>query len=137
MRPLDQAAPLEKSLSIILIVVLAMLTVAAIYVHSPIALFLSIPAFFYPVIFLGDLYFWMRNFGMNLDPHAPLSSSVKPFVPPILGEGMVGQFRTIASWEIGLWLSILASILIIVGLYYHRKAYKPLLEADYRGEAAG
>ncbi|MBN2366847.1 MAG: cytochrome C [Calditrichaeota bacterium] len=129
MRPLEEAAPLERTLSIVLIVVIALLTLSAIYIHSPIALFLSIPAFGYPLIFLGDLYFWMWNFGTNLDPRAPLSSSVKPFVPPLLGEGKVGQFKTVASWDIGLYLSIIASILIVIGLYYHRKVYKPLMEA--------
>jgi len=46
----------------------------------------------------------MWNFGTNLDPRAPLSNAIEPFVPPLLGEGKVGQFKTIASWEIGLWV---------------------------------
>lgn len=132
MRPLKEAAVLERSASLILITALVLLIFASIYTHSPFALFLVIPSIFYPVIFLGDMYFWMHNFGMNLNPHAPLSSSVKPFVPPILGEGLVGQFRTIATWEIGLILSIAASVLMIVGLFYHRKAYKPLMEMELK-----
>lgn len=132
MRPLDEAATLERSLSIFIIIVIALLTLAAIYIHSPIALFLSIPAAGFPLIFLGDLYYWMRNFGTNLNPKAPLSSSVKPFVPPLLGEGNVGQFKTVATWSIGLYLAIAASILIIIGLYFHRKAYKPLMEAQFK-----
>jgi hypothetical protein len=109
-----------------------LLALGSIYTHSPFALFLVIPSVFYPVIFLGDMYFWMHNFGMNLNPHAPLSSAVKPFVPPLLGEGLVGQFKTIATWEIGLILSIIASVLMIVGLFFHRKAYKPLLEKELK-----
>ncbi len=136
MRPLEEAAQLERSLSIILIVAMALLVAGAIYVHSPWAAVLSLPALLYPLIFLADLYYWLWNFGTNLDPRAPLSSSVKPFVPPLLGEGRVGQFRVVAIWDIGLWLAILASILIIVGLYYHRKAYKPFYEAYVRGELA-
>jgi hypothetical protein len=69
---------------------------------------------------------------MNLDPRAPLSSSVKPFVPPILGEGLVGQFKTIAEWEIGLIFSIISSLLIIAALFFHRKAYKPLMEMEFK-----
>lgn len=129
MRSMKDAAPLERSLSIFIIIGVVLLVIAAIYIHSPIAAFFSFPALFFPVIFLGDLYFWMRNFGLNLDPRAPLSGAIKPFVPPILGTGAVGQFRTVATWDIGLYLSILASILIVVGLYYHRKAYKPLMDA--------
>ncbi len=134
MRSMKDAAPLERSLSIIMIAGIVLLAVGAIYIHSPVAAFFSFPAFLFPAIFLGDLYFWMRNFGLNLDPKAPLSSSVKPFVPPILGTGMVGQFKTVATWDIGLYLALLASLLIVVGLYYHRKAYKPLLEARLKGK---
>jgi copper chaperone NosL len=108
MRSLKEAAELERSLSIIMILALALLVVGSIYTHSPFALILTIPAIMYPVIFLADLYFWMQNFGMNLNPHAPLSSAVKPFVPPLLGEGLVGQFKTIATWEAGLFMSIAA-----------------------------
>jgi hypothetical protein len=132
MKPLGDAAPLERSLSVFIIAGIVLLAIGAIYVHSPIALFLSIPAILYPVFFLGDLYFWLWNFGMNLDKRAPLSGAIKPFVPPLLGEGKIGQFRTVASWEIGLYLSIVASILILVGLYFHRKAYKPLIEAKFK-----
>jgi copper chaperone NosL len=134
MRSMEDAAAIERTLSIIMIFGIGLLAVAAIYVHSPMAVFFSFPAFLFPVIFLGDLYFWLWNFGTNLDPKAPLSSSVKPFVPPLLGEGNVGQFKTVASWDIGLIIAILASILIIVGLYFHRNAYKPLLEAHFESK---
>ncbi len=134
MRSLKEAAELERSASVILIAALVLLVLGSIYTHSPFALVLVIPAVLYPVIFLGDMYFWMHNFGMNLDPHAPLSTSVKPFVPPIIGEGLVGQFKTIASWEIGLIFSIIASVLIIAGLYFHRRAYKPLLDMEFKTE---
>lgn len=132
MRPLKEAAEFERSLSIIMIAAIVLLVLGSIYTHSPFALFLAVPAIFYPFIFLGDLYFWMHQFGTNLDPRAPLSSSIKPFVPPLIGEGFVGQFKTIASWEIGLILSFIASALIIVGLYFHRKAYKPLMEMQFK-----
>lgn len=128
MKPLGEAAPLERSLSIYAIIGIALLTLGAIYVHSPVVLFLSIPALLYPAFFLADLYFWMWNFGMNLDQRAPLSGSIKPFVPPLLGEGKIGQFKTVATWETGLYLAIVSSILILAGLYFHRRAYKPLME---------
>lgn len=134
MRSMEDAAPLERTLSILMIIGIGLLAVAAIYFHSPVAVFFSLPAFLFPAIFLGDLYFWLWDFGTNLDPHAPLSSSVKPFVPPLLGEGNVGQFKTVATWDIGLIIAILASILILIGLYFHRKAYKPLVEARYHSD---
>ncbi len=127
MKPMGEAAVLERTLSVIMIVGLVLLILGTVFVHSPFALFLCIPAIFYPLFFLGDLYFWMRTFGMNLDSNAPLSNAIEPFVPPILGESKIAQFSTVATWEIGLYMSIAASILIVIGLYYHRKAYKPLL----------
>jgi hypothetical protein len=127
MKPLGEAAVLERTLSVFIIIGIALLIAGAVYVHSPFALFLCIPAVFYPAFFLGDLYFWMRSFGMNLDKRAPLSGAIKPFVPPLLGEGKIAQFATTATWETGLYMSIAASVLILVGLYFHRKAYKPLL----------
>lgn len=134
MKSMKEAAPLERSLSIFLIAGVILLAVATIYVHSPIALFLTIPAILYPAFFLGDLYFWLRYFGTNLSPYAPLSGAVKSFVPPILGDSTIANFKTTATWEIGLFLSIAASIIIIAGLYFHRKAYKPLIDSRFKNE---
>jgi hypothetical protein len=128
MRPLGEAAQLERSLSFILISVTALLVVGAIIIHTKWAALLALPALLFPAIFLGDMYFWLRNFGLNLDPTAALSSAIEPFVPPILGEGFVGQFKTIASADSGLYLALFASLLILAGLYFHRRAYKPLVE---------
>lgn len=130
MRPLGEAAQLERTLSIGLISVISLLILGAIFIHTKYAAVLTIPAILYPAIFLLDMYFWMRMFGLNLDPAAPLSSAVQPFVPPILGEGMVAQFRTIAQVQSGFYLASLGSILIIIGLYFHRRAYKPLVDAE-------
>ncbi len=127
MRPLGEAAQLERAVSMVAIGALVLLVLAAIFVHSPGALLLALPAILWPFVFLGDMYYWMRHFGLNLDPTAPLSSSIDPFVPPILGTGKVGQFETVATFEIGLWLAFLAVALILFGLFYQRKAYRPLV----------
>lgn len=126
MRPLGEAAQLERAVSMVAVVFLVLLVLAAIFVHSPWAALLALPAILWPFIFVADMYYWMRNFGLNLDPTAPLSSSIKPFVPPILGTGHVGQFETIATFQIGLWMAFAAVGLILAGLYYQRRAYKPL-----------
>lgn len=128
MRPLGEAAQLEKSLSIIGVVVVALLVLAAVFVHSRWAALLALPALLFPVIFLLDLQYWLANFGQHLDPNAALSSSIKPFVPKALGVGKIAQFSTEAGPAAGLWLAIAASILILVGLYFHRRAYKPLVD---------
>lgn len=130
MRPLGEAAQLERAVSMVAVVILVLLVLAAIFVHSPWALLLALPAILWPFIFIADMYYWMRNFGLNLDPTAPLSSSIEPFVPPILGSGMVGQFETVATFQIGLWMAFLAVGLILAGLYYQRRAYKPLVKGN-------
>ena len=130
MRPLGEAAQLEKSISIFAIGALALLVLAAIFIHSPWSALLATPAILLPVVFLGDLYFWLNNFGQNLDPNAALSNAVKPFTPTILGEGVIGQFRTVAFADFGLLLASAASVLILVGLFLQRRAYKPLVETE-------
>ncbi len=133
MRPLGEAAQLERSMSVVAVAVVAALVVAAFFIHNPCALLLAWPAMGYPFIFLGDLWFWLWNFGQHLDPHAPLSSSIDPFVPPILGEGVVGQFRVVAYWEPGLLLAFGAIVLVAAGLFFHRRAFKPLRDAARAG----
>jgi hypothetical protein len=128
MRPLGEAAQLEKSISIFALVALALLVAAAIYIHSPWAALLSLPAILFPAVFLADLFFWLNYFGQNLDPHAALSSSIKPFTPTILGRGVIGQFSTDAYADIGLLMATVASLLILLGLYLQRRAYKPLVD---------
>ena len=135
MRPLGEAAQLERSMSIAAITMLSLLLLAAIFINTKWVTLLVLPALLMPFVFLADMYFWMRNFGLNLDPTAPLSSSIEPFVPPILGEGLVGQFRTIAEFQIGLYMAFLASFIIIVALYFHRRAFKPLVEKMEVGAA--
>lgn len=132
MRPLGEAAELERTLSIGAVAVIALLVMAAIWIHNRKAAWLSLPALLFPAGFLADLYFWLRRFGTHLDPKAPLSSAIKPFVPPVLGEGKVGQFATVATPQLGLVLAAVASGLILVGLYLHRRAYKPLVERSAR-----
>lgn len=129
MRPLAEAATFEKSISVIGVVVMTLLILGAVFIHNRWAALLVLPALLFPLIFLADLQFWLANFGQNLDPTAPLSSSVKPFIPPVLFTGRIAQFSTTASPGPGLWLAFVASFLILLGLYFHRRAYKPLVDA--------
>ena len=120
MRPLGEAAKLERSLSIAALVVVALLVVAAIYIHNRWAALLTLPALLFPAVFLADMRYWLQ---------APLSSSIQPFVPPVLGRGVVGQFATVAAPGSGLVMAAVASLAILAGLWLHRRAYKPLVEA--------
>jgi hypothetical protein len=130
MSPLDEAAKFEKSVSVLAIATLSLLILAAIFVHTKWVLLLVLPTILMPLMFLADLQFWLWKFGTNLDPTAPLSSAIKPFVPSVLGSGLIAQFKTIAMPGLGLYLAFVASILSLVGLYFHRKAYKPLVDGE-------
>ncbi|UCG24503.1 MAG: hypothetical protein JSW55_00420, partial [Chloroflexota bacterium] len=68
---------------------------------------------------------------------AALSNYIDPFIPTLLGEGLIGQFRTIATLGPGFYLALLGSILILVGLYFQRKAYKPLADAAKEAASSG
>jgi hypothetical protein len=49
-------------------------------------------------------------------------------VPPALGIGNIGQFRTIASAGTGWYLACASSLLTAFALFFHRRAYKPLYD---------
>lgn len=126
MRPLHEAAQLERTTSVWLIIAMVLLMEGAAFMHTRWAVLLALPAILFPVGFLVDLQYWMATFGQNLDPAAPLSSSVKPFTPTVLGEGGIGQFKTYADAGSGLWLAGAGSLTTVAAFYFHRRAYKPL-----------
>lgn len=128
MRPLGEAAAFERAAAIWIVIAMFLLVEGAAFIHSKWAVLLALPAIGFPIGFLADLYVWMRTFGLNLDPQAPLSSSVKPFVPTVVGEGGIGQFKTYAELGDGYWLAVGCAVLTIVGFYFHRRAYKPLFD---------
>jgi hypothetical protein len=136
MRPIEQAASFERAASVWLIIAMVLLVEGAAFVHTRWAVLLALPAIGFPIGFLVDLRFWLITFGQNLDPSAPLSASVKPFTPTVLGEGGIGQFRTYAEMGPGLWLAFACSVLTVAAFYFHRRAYRPLTLAARRMEVA-
>jgi copper chaperone NosL len=130
----EDSAVLERSVSIFAIVMLAALLVAALRIHSRWVTVLVLPALLFPVVFLADLQYWLWQFGHNLDPRAPLAAAVGEFTPPIFGPAEIAQFTTFALPGPGLILAFIASVMIAVGLYLHRRAWKPLIEGE-RGDA--
>ena len=137
MRPLGEAASFERASSVWMIVAMFLLIEGAASVRSKWAVLLVLPALLFPLGFIVDLQFWLYHFGQNLDPHAPLSASVKPFTAPAIGIGEIGQFRTIARLETGWWLAAGSSVITIVGLLLHRRAYKPLHDLAARRTTTG
>jgi hypothetical protein len=127
MRSLYEAAEIERFVGVFIMIAFIVMLELASHIHTRWAALLVAPVVLFPVVFLVDLHLWMRHFGLNLDPNAPLSNAVKPFVPTALGKGGIGQFVTIASPGAGLILATVASVVLIVALFFHRRAYKPLV----------
>tara|TARA_E500000318_G_scaffold2060_1_gene2778 strand:- start:79799 stop:80455 length:657 start_codon:yes stop_codon:yes gene_type:complete len=130
MRSLHEAAQIERTVGVYVMIFFVVLLELASFIHSRWTVLLVIPVMFFPFVFLIDLHLWMSHFGQNLDPNAPLSNAVDPFVPPVLGTGMVGQFKTVAWPGVGLILSGVASVVMLFALFFHRRAYLPLVKAS-------
>lgn len=72
------------------------------------------------VIILGaigvwDIYRWLREFGMNLDPRAAIK--VDPFVPPIFGTNQLANFETFSYFHFGALFGGIAILLLILVLW--------------------
>jgi copper chaperone NosL len=132
MPELDEGGRLERSLSLFAIVALGLLLAASVFVHNQLAALFALPVIAYPFIFVADLWYILYTYGHSIDPQSALGGAIKPFTPPIVGEGKVGQFGTSASFENGFYLAVAAVIVVLIGLYFHRRAYKPVVDARKR-----
>lgn len=135
MPPLDEGGRLERSFSVIAISALGLLLLASVFVHNKWATLFVLPVIGYPVIFLADLWYILYTYGHSIDPKSALGGAIQPFTPPIFGEGKIGQFGTFASAEIGLWFAVVAVLVTLLGLWFHRKAYKAIADARKRVRA--
>jgi len=129
MPPLDEGGRFERSISYLGVSVLGMLLMAGVFIGNQWAGVLAFPALAWPIIFLADLWLILYRYGHSIDPQSALGSAIDPFTPPILGEGVVGQFGTVASFQPGLYLAFVACALVLAGLWLHRRAYKPVVDA--------
>lgn len=129
MPKLDQGGQFERSVSVLALAVIGLLMLGTTFVHNRWAGVFVIPALLWPLAFLGDLALILYQYGHSIDPKSALGGAIKPFTPPIFGTGTIGQFGTIAEAGPGLILAVIASGLIFVGLWFHRKAYKPIVDA--------
>lgn len=132
MATLDSGGQIERSVALAAILSIGLLLAASVFVHSKWAALFALPALLYPIIFVADLYYILYQFGHSIDPKSALGGAIQPFTPPIVGVGKVGQFGTIAEFQIGFYLALLTIVVILIGLYFHRRAYKPVADARKR-----
>lgn len=132
MPPLDEGGQLERSVSIMALVVIGATLIASVFVHSKWAALLVLPVIIFPLIFLADLWLILYQYGHSIDPQSALGGAIQPFTPPLFGAGKIGQFGTVARAELGLVLAFVAAAVALVGLWFHRAAYKPIADARRR-----
>jgi hypothetical protein len=116
MHSLYTAAQVERAIALPAIFIMAALLAVAALWRRRWTWLLTIPALSFPFVFLADLGLWMRFYGQDLDPSAPLSSSIYPFIPTLLGEGVIAQFKTIAYVDRGWYIAVAGCILIVVAI---------------------
>lgn len=113
MMKLDNAAVIERQLALVAIPLIALLAVVSLGLRGVWRTLARLPIIIFPVVFVADLFAWLYYAGHSLDPRAPLSSSIKPFTPHIVGVGTIGQFSTEAMFMSGFWLAAVAALLVL------------------------
>lgn len=111
---LTDAASIEREISVYALPLLALLALAGFFVNGAWRWLLRLPIILYPAIFVADLFGWLYYAGHSLDKTAPMSSSISEFTPRILGNGSIGQFKTNASFDTGLYLAVAAAVIALV-----------------------
>ena len=119
---LTDAATIERAISVYAIPAVAVLAMVSFLVSGIWRTLFRLPVILYPVIFAADLFGWLYYAGHSLDPHAPMSSSIKEFTPQIFGEGRIGQFRTEAEFTTGFYLAAAAAVITLVVAVWERWA---------------
>jgi len=116
MMRLEDAARLERRLVSYVLPAFAVLALLAIFLRGWWRWLAALPLILFPAAFAADLQAWLYIAGHTLDKRAPLSGSIKPFTPKLLGTAKIAQFATTASFEAGFWVALAAAVLAVVVL---------------------
>lgn len=98
---------------------------AAVVARIPIAAVGYVDYVMFGGVMLYTFQHWLRDFGTNLSPDAPLN--VEPFVPKFIGTTEIAQFSVTSMPAIGGWLMALAGLIAPVVLVYEwrRRGRRP------------
>lgn len=107
MKPLEEAAPVERALAVPLVLLFGALAVLSSRQRGPWRWLLRLPLVLFPLGFFADLAAWLWFYGHSMDPAAPIR--LEPFMPVVLGRGVIAQFRTAATFHVGFYLAVVAS----------------------------
>jgi hypothetical protein len=119
MEPIERGAQLEFAAAPYLFVAFGLMLIASFFYTGRLWWALLVPSIAAPFAFLADFTFWLWWFGHNLRPWAAFT--VKPFMPTVLGEGLVAQFSTFAYPHVGMAFSLASAFCILLALLIRRK----------------
>ncbi|MCP5041973.1 MAG: hypothetical protein GY944_13170 [bacterium] len=119
MEPIEKGAKLEFAAAPYLFAAFGVLLIVMLFYSGPLWWVLAIPAISAPIAFVADFTFWLWWFGHNLKEWAAFT--VKPFMPTVLGEGLVAQFSTYAYPHYGMLISSASAICIALAVLIRRK----------------
>lgn len=122
MMKLNDAAAFERQISLVAIPLIAFFAVASFYMRGIWRMLARVPIIIFPIVFVADLFGWLYYAGHSLDPHAALSSSIKPFTPSVVGTGGIGQFSTEAVFLPGFMLAVIAAVVVLAVSISRRSA---------------
>jgi hypothetical protein len=119
MEPIERGAVREFAAAPYLFMGFGTLLVVMLFYSGPLWWVLALPAILAPVVFVADFAFWLWWFGHNLKEWAAFT--VKPFMPTVLGEGLVAQFSTFSYPHYGMALSAISAACLALAVLVRRK----------------
>jgi hypothetical protein len=119
MEPIERGAQLEFAAAPYLFIGFGIMLLVMLVYAGPLWWLLALPSILAPVVFVADFAFWLWWFGHNLKEWAAFT--VKPFMPTVLGEGLVAQFSTYSYPHYGMLLSALSAASIALAVLIRRK----------------
>jgi copper chaperone NosL len=115
MHAIADAAKLERSLGPYLVAAIGLsIVIGMLFAGRKINWLGVFPPLALPLGFLGTTFYWMYEFGHDLDPTAAID--FEPFMPTLLGEGVIGQFHTFAAPAIGFWVALGGTAFVLAAL---------------------
>ncbi|MFZ5896944.1 MAG: cytochrome C [Myxococcota bacterium] len=116
MKSLTHAAPIERAIAGYAVPALALtVLLAAVLLRGRWKRLAIAGAALLPLGFLVDSWLWLRHFGHQLDPRAPIKLAA--FTPELFGNGEIGQFMTFARPDLGFLLALSAPMLVACGVW--------------------
>lgn len=113
MAPIDKMATKERSIAFGALTAMCILAiVAAMFRRSLWQVMFVLPLVLFPLCALIDMYAWMWYAGHSLKKDAPMSMSVKPFTPVLIGYQRVANFDVNSGLGTGAYLQLAGSVLL-------------------------